>query len=505
MSTTEDQDQGSAAVENEQSKPKLNLQVVVNKPQSCLRHVVVTIPRADIERYTREAYDNLSPLAAVPGFRPGRAPRKLVERHFRERVGDQVKGSLLMDSLTQVTEEQKFSAISEPDFDFEAIELPESGDFTFEFKVEVRPEFPTPDWKGLKLDRRVESVSDAEIDVAMNRILQRYATTAATDEPAAIGDRLVLNITTSFNGKQLARAEDERITLRQVLSFPDGRCENFGEVMAGAREGDTRTAKIQITNDHSDESLRGQAIDAEFQVVEVIRTELPELTSGFLAELADFKSVDEFRSFIRESLQKQADYRQSDHLRGQIVDTLVQGSDWDLPPDLVRRQTRRELERKRLELRRNNFPDSLIQQVLNSMRQNAQATTERALREHFILEQIAEDEKIDATAEDFDTEIALIAEQSEMPTRRVRARLEKSGQMDALRNQIVERRVIEMITGAATLNDVPYKHEDATEETTTAVEFSATAHADADAIPEARYDDAGKKEEPLPGSESASS
>ncbi len=99
----------------------------------------------------KDAFNELAPKAEVPGFRPGRAPRKLVESRFKEQVSNQVKGSLLMDSLGQVSEEHEFSAISEPDFDFDAVALPEDGPFTFEFDIEVRPEFDVPQWKGLKL------------------------------------------------------------------------------------------------------------------------------------------------------------------------------------------------------------------------------------------------------------------------------------------------------------------------------------------------------------------
>ena len=112
MSTSAEPELNEAGEE----KPPINLEVTVEKPQACLRQVVVTIPQSEVERYMKDAYDDLVPEAQVPGFRPGRAPRKLVEKQFRDRVVDQVKGSLLMDSLSQVTDSEDFSAISEPDF-----------------------------------------------------------------------------------------------------------------------------------------------------------------------------------------------------------------------------------------------------------------------------------------------------------------------------------------------------------------------------------------------------
>src|SRR5690349_1631369 len=106
----------------EETPQKLNLQVKVDSPSACQRHVTVTVAREDIDRYYDRAFSDLVGSASVPGFRAGRAPRKLIENRFRKDVADQVKGSLLMDSMTQVTEDEKLSAISEPDFDPTAIE-----------------------------------------------------------------------------------------------------------------------------------------------------------------------------------------------------------------------------------------------------------------------------------------------------------------------------------------------------------------------------------------------
>ena len=101
-----------AALEQENAKEPLTLDIKVDSKSACERHVTVTVSEADIQRYFSEQFDELMPNASVPGFRPGRAPRKLVESRFRNQISDQVKGSLLLDSMTQVNEEQSFSAVS---------------------------------------------------------------------------------------------------------------------------------------------------------------------------------------------------------------------------------------------------------------------------------------------------------------------------------------------------------------------------------------------------------
>lgn len=481
-STEIDADEGTG-------KQPIQLEIKVESPQACLREVVVTIPQAEVQRYLKEAYDELVPEAQVPGFRSGRAPRKLVEKQFKDRVTDQVKGSLLMDSLSQVTDSENFSAIGEPDFDYNSIKLPDEGDFKYQFQIEVRPEFKTPSWKGLKINKPVETISDDDVQAAINRVLAKYASLEATDQPAESGDKLLVTGKFKHDGKLLSEMEEERVTLEKSLSFTDAMCGGFGDLMEGVKEGETRTGKVTVAEGASVEELRGKEIDAEFHVVEVFKRETPKLTPSFLEELGDFESEEELKDFVRDSLTRQADYRTQQELRKTVIQLLAGDANFELPATLVKRQTMRELERKVLELRRSGFDDDMVRRFVNASKQNAQASTESALREHFILEKIAEEENVDADEADYDSEIALIAQQSDLPERRVRARLEKQGQMDALRNQIIERKVIELIVEAAEVTEETVSHAAGEESGEYAVDHSVLAAKDDDAIPQAKYDD----------------
>jgi trigger factor len=459
---------------------KLNLSIKVDSPSACERHVTVTVPREEIERYYDKAYTELMPTAAIPGFRAGRAPRKLVESRFRKDVAEQVKGSLLLDSMTQITEDEKFSAISEPDFDPKAVTIPDDGPMTFEFDIEVRPEFDLPKWDGLKIDRAVREFSAADIDKQLERILARHGRLVPHDGPASSGDYISCNLTFKNGAVELSSSKEEVIRLRPVLSFRDGKIEDFDKTLNGVKAGETREATAKISADAPNESLRNQEITAVFEVLEVKKLELPELDDALLESLGGFANEGELRDAIKEDLARQLEYHQQQEARRQITGLLTASANWELPPDLLRRQSRRELERAVLELRRNGFSDQEIRAYENDLRQNSLASTAKALKEHFILERIAEDQNIEAEADDYDDEVRLIAQQSGESARRVRARLEKGGLMDALRNQIIERKVIELVLSKATFKDVPYKPEGVETE---AIEQSAGG--DESEIPEA--------------------
>lgn len=487
----------AAVAEGTEEQERLSLEVKVDSRSTCERHVTVAISREDIDKYFNKEFSELMPTAHVPGFRPGRAPRKLVETRFRKDIADKVKSELLMNSLSQVNEDEKLAAISEPNFDFAAIELPEEGPLTFEFDIEVRPEFDMPTWKGLVIEKPVREISDADVTQTLESILARRGRLVPFDGPASSGDYITTNLTFKHGDTVLASANEEVIRIRPVLSFRDGKIEKFDKLMAGVRAGETREGEALLTEDAPNVDLRGQKVKAIFEVLEVKKLEVPEINAELLEDLGGFSDEAELRDAIRDQLARQLEYEQHRLAREQITKALTVAADWELPPGLLRRQSYRELERAVLELQRSGFSDDDIRAHENALRQNSAASTAQALKEHFILERIAEEEDIDAAEDDYEAEIRLIAAQSGESARRVRARLEKGGSMDVLRNQIIERKVIERILANATFKETPYEFRRTEEE---AVDQAAGGGEEAE-IPEAKYDDGEKVPEAAGGAE----
>jgi trigger factor len=170
-----------------------------------------------------------------------------------------------------------------------------------------------------------------------------------------------------------------------------------------------------------------------------------------------------------------------------VTAKLTEGAAWELPPAMVRRQADRELHRRVLELRRSGFTDDQIRSVINNVRRNIESTTQDALRQHFVLEKIAEDLSIEPTEAEYDAEVELIALQSDLTPRQIRNKLERNGQMDALRNQILERRVIEQIVAEAKVSSAKGGSILKEEPDEYAVEFLVAPVSQT--LPEAKYDE----------------
>jgi trigger factor len=452
-------DEPAAEQAEEELKERLNLEVDIQNRGTCQRHIVVTIPHEDIERYFDKEYTEMMPTVQIPGFRPGRAPRKLVETRFRKDVSEKVKSLLLSDSISQIHDEQKIAAISEPELDIEAVEVPQEGPLTFEFDLEVRPEFTLPKWKGLKIEKPVREISDADVDDAVHNVLANRGRLAPIDEPAKLGDYITVNLSFKDGDRTISSAAEEVIRIRHELSFRDGKIADFDKLMVGVRAGETRQSEAEITPDAPNPELRGKKVNAFFEVLEVKKLELPALTPELLDELGGFELESDLRDAIKDQLGRQLEYEQHRRARRQITAALTEAAAWDLPPTMLQRQSRRELQRAVMELRRSGFSDDYIHAHENDLRQNSAMNTARALKEHFILERIAEEENIEAVEADFESEITLIASQSGEAPRRVRAQIEKSGNWDVLQNQIIERKAVDLILEHATFKETPFKFE----------------------------------------------
>ena len=483
----------NVSTEVQDEKQQLKLEVDINETSACGRHITVTIGRPEVERYFAEQFDDLVPKAEIPGFRPGKAPRKLVEKKFRKQLTNQVKGQLIMDSLAQVNESEDFSAISEPDLDYEQVSIPEEGDFKYEFNIEVRPEFDLPEYKSLKLERPEYEFTDSDIEDHITKMSKQFSTLVPVEEPIAAGDHAICDVTTSYDGETIATHEEVTLQVLSKLDFADGTIEKFDKLMKGAAAGETKKTKVELSSFADNEELRGKEVDVEFEVLDVKRTEV--MPNDEVATTVGLGSAEELNTAIRNMLEQRLEYSQRQTVRDQISGALTESADWDLPTDLLERQASREVQRAVMEMQSSGFSPPEIVARENELRKNVHEKTAVALKEHFILERIAEEEGIEDSPQDYEIEIMKLAVQQRESPRRVRSRLERNGQMDALRNMIIEGKVIDLITESATIKGTKYEQEAESDTASVNLFFGGSKTR----IPEAKYE--GGDAPAIPGTE----
>lgn len=435
-------------------KPRLDLQVEVSDAGPCRKHIRVNIPRATIDQVLDSVVGDFSGKAEVPGFRKGHAPDSLLRKRFRKELSQDVKQRLLLDSLEQIAAEQEIVPIDEPHLDVENIEIPEEGDFEYEFDVEVRPEFELPNYSGLKIERPVSEVSDKEIEAYLVRFLEQYGELEPIEEPAQLGDHLTVKATFTHQDNPLKTIDELGIRVRPNVRFQDAELSGFDKLMVGAKVGDVKETELSVSIQASQMAMRGEKVRATFEVLDVKRLRLPVLDEGFFSRI-NVDSEDDLRERIANTMRRQVTYQQRQAVREQVLDFITNSADWALPEELLTKQSENALRREILEMQQAGFTSQEILARENELRQKSLSTTERNLKEHFVLDRIAEKEGITITDDDINDEIYWMAMQRGENPRRTRARLQRSGMIENLEAQIRERKAVDVILESAKFKDVP--------------------------------------------------
>jgi trigger factor len=439
----------------EDQEEKLSQTVEMQDIGPCKKHVKVTVDRSSIDTLMDKKFSELVVDTPVAGFRPGKAPRKIIERRFRKDVNDQVRAEVLLRSLEQLGDDNKFTPLAPPNIDPGKIELPKQGPLIYEFDVEVRPEFELPNYKGLKLRRPVRTFTDADVEEEERRILAPYGSLVPKPEGnAEIGDYLIADMTARDGDRELSSHKEITIRVDPQLALKDGVCENFAEAVKGSNPGDTRTIEIKLSGAAADESLRSKTVQGVLDIKEIKKLRLPELTPAFLTEFG-VHSPEQLRERIRVLLERRLEYHQRQSAREQVLQQLAAGGDWELPQDLLLRQARKALHRRAMEMQNAGMNEDEIRGRLRLLQQDVVRSSALALKEHFVLQKIAELEKIDIDEEDIDEEIERLAAQGNESPRRVRARLEKEDLIDVLATEMIERAALDLVLDNAEYEDVP--------------------------------------------------
>jgi len=458
---------------------KLKQDVVITDAGPCKKHVKVTVDRSAINTRMDEKFSDMmvkNPVQ-IPGFRTGKAPRKIVEKKFFKEIAAEVKNEILMASLEQLAEEQSLSPLSPPELDPSKVLIPEGDDepMVYEFNIEVRPEFDLPDYKGLKIRRPVHEFTPADIKRESKRILEPYGTLAPKDGDdiaVEMDDLVTTNLVIKDGDKELNKVSEVRLKVEKRLALEDGVAEDFGKKLVGAKVGDTREVEITLSQGVNT-ALRGKSVNAHFTILDIKTMRLPELTSDLLGQF-NVRNADQFEEVVTTRLERFLAYQQRQTARTQVLQLLAGQTKWELPQDLLQKQARKTLQRRVMEMRGAGMTEEQIVSRERSLTQDALRSTAAALQEHFVLQKIADLEKLEIEDADIEAEIDAIADRSGESPRKVRGRMEREDQMESLATELLERKALDMVLETAVYEDYEFNPMNEDEDATATTDATAT-------------------------------
>ncbi len=441
----------------EQEKTASNNTISVADAGPCRKKVSIEIPEETIKKATDEQYQTLQKDALVPGFRKGRAPRKLLEKRFGKDTTEQIKLKLLANASETAIKDQKIDYLREPEIDYKKVELPAAGPMKFEFEVEVRPEFDLPPLEGIELTKTKARVSESDVDKEIEQIQKWAGLWTPKDGKIENGDQLVADVIIKTEDDQ----QEEKIENTQVFVRENGFAgpvlvKDLDKLLIGSKTGDTKETTVDIPKTYYVEKYRGKNVQVKITIKDVKwlkPAELgPELFKRFEAS-----NVSELRQRVQESLTGKLEQQARQEMNTQLYKYLLEKTNFDLPLDIVAEQANAVLQRQYLNLLRMGLAKEQIIEKLEDLKAASDQQAKEELKIFFVINKISEKFAIETSEEEINGYIAQMALSQNQRPEHLRQTMERSGQLSQLSLQIREDKCLAKLLETAKITEVEQK------------------------------------------------
>jgi trigger factor len=401
----------------------------------------------------------------VPGFRPGKAPRRVIENRlgrdyiYMEALQDQLPGW-----YSQAVVETDVRPIDQPEIHFDD-PLDEEEGFKFSATVEVRPEASLGNYKGVEVPRREVEVSDEDVEDRIEELRAQFATLAAVEgRPAEEGDFTILD----FSGERLAggplegaEAEDYMLEIGRGELLPD-----FEDYVVGMIAGERKQFGVTFPMDYAEEALRGESVLFNVHVKEIKERDVPPLDDEFVKEASEFETLEELRVAVREELEAAAEQRVDGEFRGRVLDVVAGGGEVEVPEVMVHEKAHEMVESFERSIRSQGMDPEQYYELAGTdhagFEERVTPDAEDTVKKELVLDAVATAEGIVADEEEVMHEIGHLAEDSERSPEEVAEVLRANGTYAMLEEEISRQKALDFLVENAV--PVPMSEEELEEE-----------------------------------------
>ncbi len=398
----------------------------------CKRRIKASVPAEKVREELDRNYKELASTVRLPGFRPGRVPRKLLEARFGEEIEGDVKQALLSGSLAEVVEEEELHVVGSPKFD--EVHFESGADLSYTVELEVRPELELIEYSGIEVVRETVPVKDEDVDERLKSFQRKSATLESVDPSKAGLDGVYIGKYSLYRDGAKVKTGVEASFTPSSKVFHNFLVEDLPERVKAWEfvSGAPLKLPVKLGADYPDEVLRGAEAELEFVLEETQHVVLPELNDEFSKTLGK-DTIAELKAEVRKSMEDGSVREEDRKVENRILEKLVASTAMDLPEGLIESiSNRRRLERE-YELLQKGMAPELVKEALVREGSGSTEDVRREMKEFFILEKIADKEKVFATEEEVDKRLYLMASLYGIPPARFRDELRETGRLDELR------------------------------------------------------------------------
>lgn len=416
----------------------------------------VAVPKADVDRKVERTLKRLGRDLRIPGFRPGKAPTRVVAQRFgRDVVIEETLRDSLGEWYADAVQETGVQPVADPEVDFE--EAPGDDGFSFTAVITTRPVATLGDYTGLEVAKGTPEVPEDGVEKEIDRLRGLAARLQDVDRAAAVGDYVTIDFDGTIDGEALASASARDYLVevggpRLVAAFSDR--------IVGMSAGDTQTFPIDYPDTDGREELAGKTVEYTVTVKGVQEQVLPELTDELAEEISEYDTVEELRAGIQERLEKSAQDEVDELFRRMVIDAAVANATVTIPDVMVRNRVDGILHETSHRLPQGMTLEQYLQmsgKTLDQAREELAPDAEMAIRRELVVEAVAKAENVVVTDEEVEDQVRTDAEASGRDADELLRELRKLDGVETLRDDMVMRRTVDFLIENSTAIPVALK------------------------------------------------
>ncbi|MDP2730014.1 MAG: trigger factor [Dehalococcoidales bacterium] len=382
------------------------MKVTNEKTENRQAFLTVEMEPAEVEESMEGAYRQIVKKTKIPGFRQGKAPRAILERYIgKERLFNEALNNLLPSAYEKAINEQEIEAFAQPQ-----IEVAQTDPLVFKVMVPLKPVVKLGDYRQIEIaPEPVKEVTGEDIDEVIERLRHQHATWEPVDRPVEFNDLVVLDIESHVEDKPFINQKGAQYQVIRDQSFP---LPGFSEQLANMKNNEEKKFKLQVPPDYPGNELAGKEAVFKVKLSEIKQEILPELNNNFAQEVsADFKSLASLRKRIESELKNKAEENARLNYEDRVVDAVVNLSEMDFPPILVETEISRFLN-QRFQNSSQGLDEYLsnVNKTEEEIREELRPPATEKVSRSLVLSKVAEEEKIEISPAQIDTEIKNITE-----------------------------------------------------------------------------------------------
>ena len=416
--------------------------------------IVVEIEKQEFEAALNKAYNKCKRDIAVPGFRKGKAPRKVVEGMYGAKVFyEDAVNEIFPEIYTKAVTEQQLKAVGGPSVS--AMDETEDGAIVLTIETALYPEVTLGDYKGIEVPKAAVAVTDEDVEAEVDRMAERNSRIETVERPAQEGDTVVLDFEGFDNGVAFEGGKGENYILKLGShQFVPG----FEEALVGLSAGDEKDVDVTFPENYTPE-LAGKPVVFKCKIHEVKETTLPEKDDEFAKDVSEFDTMDALRADIREKKLKERQEAADRQFENAAVELAAQNMTCDIPACMIDEQVDKHMDQFAYQLQMSGMTmedyAKMMGGDLGAMRSSMRPMAETTVRSNILLSAIVDAEGITVSDEEVEEEMKKVAEQYQMELEKVKEALN----VENMKADLAAKKAVRLIVDNAVAVDVSKKEE----------------------------------------------